>query len=160
MNIMDAWVLKPSHEHRYHEVVKQYGSIANSPYGESAIVFTLETYDGCWIATSAYKSNACSKKGRTFGPVKFVLMDGFRGRFGGLLPVKKTNASRMLARSIKEVATDIEAAMRETAGKGASEEELAELDYLIGTMSHLDMVDYLFKKTGGTSLFGPKENWL
>ena len=69
-------------------------------------------------------------------------------------------APGMLPRSVKEVTSDIEAAMRKTAGKGESEEDFAELDYWIGTMTHLDMVDYLFTKTGGTSLFGPKENWL
>ena len=88
VNIMDAWVLKQGYEHRYREVFKQVGSIANSPYGERAIAFTVETHDGCWIATSAYKSNACSQKGCTFGPLEFVSMDGFRGRFGGLLDRK------------------------------------------------------------------------
>lgn len=86
--VMEAWSLRPDKVNRFEEILKKYGSIADSPYAIDIVSIALETRHGVWLAQLPLKPKGHSKKKRTFGQPEFRFFTEVKGRFVDLLPTK------------------------------------------------------------------------
>lgn len=84
--VMDAWALAPDQAHRYDEIIARYGSIGDSPYRIDIVNFSLETYQGTWMAQTQIEAPEGGP--RTFGEPAFRRYPRMAGRFVALLPGK------------------------------------------------------------------------
>lgn len=85
LSIFSAWVLGEKYAERMEEILSEYGSIGESPYKQSALVFSLETVHSLWTAICPTTELKSGKKKSIIGEVKFRLIDSAQGRFAGFL---------------------------------------------------------------------------
>ena len=84
-SILDSWVLQDKYAPRADEIMEEYGSIGQSPYKQSALVFSLETVHSIWFAICPITELKKGSRKAFIGEVKFQLMDSAQGRFAGFL---------------------------------------------------------------------------
>ncbi|ESQ15408.1 MAG TPA: hypothetical protein DDY14_16915 [Chromatiaceae bacterium] len=84
--IMEAWLLPPEHADHFNQIIKQFGSIAATPFRLDVVSLTLQTRHGLWAAQIPIEKLP-SKSGRTFGEPDFHHFSSAEGRFADLLPI-------------------------------------------------------------------------
>ena len=87
LTVGEGWSL-PTHKLLQHEdIVRKYGSVANSPFKVEVVYFNIETAEGSWVGQARIRPHTVSKKRRTFGPVEFASTEPVEnvGNFGSLL---------------------------------------------------------------------------
>jgi len=89
--VSEAWSLRKDKIGKYEEILRKYGSVAESPYREEVASFSLETTHGLWVGIAPIRFKYPSKKRRTFGSFEFQFADGVEGRFTGLLTTRENS---------------------------------------------------------------------
>ena len=82
----DAWGVKPEKMRELDSILKQYGSIANCPFREDVVSFSLETREGVWQASVPVEPTHSAASGKTFGHVSFIYAVHSGGHLARLLP--------------------------------------------------------------------------
>ena len=85
--IIDGWGLPSDKQQDIEAILKEYGSIGESPFKVDVFSFFLFTKEGEFAAQTEVSYPSDSAPQRTFGPVEFTRTD-LRGIFSDLLPQK------------------------------------------------------------------------
>lgn len=80
--VSEAWMLPPARVAEQEAIMKQHGSIGNSPYRIDAVCFNLQTRAGTWIGSG---NIMLANGARTFKEVEFISCNNATGRFTNIL---------------------------------------------------------------------------
>ena len=88
LTLLETWTLQADKFDMRHEIIKQFGSIGDSPYAVDTVSIVLETTKGHWFANLQILPKDGTSKTRTFGIPVFEEFQA-KGSLINLLPGKR-----------------------------------------------------------------------